>query len=306
MSAPHDRTANERAAWSSFQDDLAPSAPHVGPFPHAAFLEASELATGGAGDLSILPSESGAAAFVSEDASLRFAGPSWITDYHAPLGHLDTDLDDYLGNQSGSTFSFDSLPWEAVPPLSASLDRVGARFEVEVHAATGVLGLPATGEEWLQSLGKKDRHEVRRKRRRYEEAMGGIEITASGVSALGRFGDLHRTAPGAKGSFMTPEMEAFFGSLLRDADAIIHELVGQGRTVAAAFGFETADAYYYYNSAFDADARSLSPGIVLISELIEQQIQRGAVVFDFLKGAESYKYRLGARPRDLYVIEGVL
>ena len=306
MSTPHDRTAEERTACSSFQDDLAPSAPHVGPFPHVAFLQASEIATDGTGDLSILPSNSGAAAFVSEDASLRFAGPAWITDYHAPLGDIEADLDDYLSTRSGSAFSFDSLPQEAVAPVSASLDRIGARFEVEVHAATGVLDLPATGDEWLQSLGKKDRHEVRRKRRRYEEAIGAIEVTESGISALGRFGDLHRSAPGAKGSFMTSDMEAFFGSLVLEAGATIHELVDQGRTVAAAFGFETADAYYYYNSAFDADARSLSPGIVLISELVDKQIQRGAVVFDFLKGAESYKYRLGARPRDLYVIEGVL
>ena len=305
MSTPHDRTAEERAAWSSFRDDLAPSAPYVGPFAHAAFLEASEVA-GGTGELSILSSDSGAAAFVSEAASLRFAGPAWITDYHAPLGDIGTDLDDYLRPRSGSAFRWDSLPREAVEPLVAALDRIGARYEVEVHAATGVLDLPATGDEWLQSLGKKDRHEVRRKRRRYGEAVGAIEITSSGASALGRFGDLHRTAPGAKGSFMTPDMEAYFGTLLREAGAIIHELVDQGRTVAAAFGFETADAYYYYNSAFDADARSLSPGIVLISELIDRQIRRGAVVFDFLKGAESYKYRLGAQPRDLYVIEGEL
>ena len=76
--------------------------------------------------------------------------------------------------------------------------------------------------------------------------------------------------------------------------------------MASAFGFETDDAYYYYNSAFDGSIAKWSPGIVLLSSLIEQQIHRGAAVFDFLKGAEAYKYRHGAEPRELHHVVGRL
>ena len=37
---------------------------------------------------------------------------------------------------------------------------------------------------------------------------------------------------------------------------------------------------------------------------IEVLIERGAGVFDFLKGSEQYKFRHGAEPRQLFVIEG--
>ena len=47
-----------------------------------------------------------------------------------------------------------------------------------------------------------------------------------------------------------------------------------------------------------------SPGVVLFSAMIETEIERGAAVFDFLKGDEQYKFRHGAQPRQLYVIEG--
>jgi len=42
---------------------------------------------------------------------------------------------------------------------------------------------------------------------------------------------------------------------------------------------------------------------VLLALLIEDAIMQGMAVFDFLKGDEVYKFRLGARRRPLYVIE---
>lgn len=105
---------------------------------------------------------------------------------------------------------------------------------------------------------------------------------------------------------MTETMQAFFLDLLVTADASIHSLVCDGVIRASAFGFETDAGYFYYNSAYDADAALASPGIVLLSSLVEQQIERGAEVFDFLKGDEPYKYRHGAVARPLYLFEGTL
>ena len=46
----------------------------------------------------------------------------------------------------------------------------------------------------------------------------------------------------------------------------------------------------------------MSPGVVLLGRLIELTIERGQSLFDFLKGDEHYKYRLGAEARPLYEI----
>ena len=52
--------------------------------------------------------------------------------------------------------------------------------------------------------------------------------------------------------------------------------------------------------AFDPELRTLSPGNVMLSHLIERAINQGMSVFDFLKGDATYKFRLGARERPLY------
>jgi CelD/BcsL family acetyltransferase involved in cellulose biosynthesis len=73
---------------------------------------------------------------------------------------------------------------------------------------------------------------------------------------------------------------------------------------AAGFGYHGADGYYLYNSAFDPTLREASPGVVLMASLIESAIEAARDVFDFLKGDEAYKYRLGAGERLLYTVSG--
>lgn len=109
-------------------------------------------------------------------------------------------------------------------------------------------------------------------------------------------------ADGRKGSFMSADMEALFASF-HAAGAVIDFLYGDGDDpVAAGFGFEDEAAYYLYNSAYLPDAGAASPGIVLVSELIRQATVKAKARFDFLKGDEVYKYRLGATARPLWRI----
>jgi CelD/BcsL family acetyltransferase involved in cellulose biosynthesis len=117
---------------------------------------------------------------------------------------------------------------------------------------------------------------------------------------------MHRAARGAKGGFLTAGLEAFFGALLDSGGARLHLLVGgDGTPVAAALGFEDEAAYYLYNSAYDPEAAADSPGAVLVDLLVQRAVGAERVRLDFLKGDESYKFRLGGRPRPLYVVEGV-
>jgi CelD/BcsL family acetyltransferase involved in cellulose biosynthesis len=78
---------------------------------------------------------------------------------------------------------------------------------------------------------------------------------------------------------------------------------GSGRPASAVFSFEDEAGFYLYNSAYEPEVRHLSPGSVMLSHLIERAIGNQLRVFDFLKGDEMYKFRLGAQPRPLYVVE---
>jgi CelD/BcsL family acetyltransferase involved in cellulose biosynthesis len=195
---------------------------------------------------------------------------------------------------------------EAAEPLMKQFAAAGVSLRMRPHDATMVLDLPADADAYLGTLDSKQRHEVRRKRRRFEEQAGTPELRRD-PAALGEFTAMHRTASGAKGGFMTAEMERFFGSLVAEAGAVIDVLRdGEGAVVGAAFGFEDADTYYLYNSAFHQERGALSPGIVLATALIDAAIAAGKRRFDFLKGGEDYKIRLGAVPRPLFALEGAL
>jgi CelD/BcsL family acetyltransferase involved in cellulose biosynthesis len=181
----------------------------------------------------------------------------------------------------------------------------GLKVSVQEREVTAVLDLPSSHDEYLALLQKKERHEIRRKLRRFEDTCGPPRlIDDSTQGGLTTFAGMHRAASGEKGRFMTQEMETFFSDLLAVDGARLDLLVdGRGNTVAASFGFQDERAYYLYNSAFEPDAADASPGLVLIDRLLRRAIGEGLSRFDFLKGDEPYKFRLGARRRPLYVVE---
>jgi CelD/BcsL family acetyltransferase involved in cellulose biosynthesis len=56
-----------------------------------------------------------------------------------------------------------------------------------------------------------------------------------------------------------------------------------------------------YNSGLNPlDYSGVSPGIVLLTFSIEDATRRGYRLFDFLRGEEEYKYRMGAAPKPIY------
>jgi CelD/BcsL family acetyltransferase involved in cellulose biosynthesis len=279
-----------------------PLAPAVGPFPLRPFLEAS--ARYGPGEALVVADGENAMAVVVIDGVVRFVGEHHLTDYHSPLG-TDTDalVASLIADLGALPFSLDSLPQEAADPLSVAFGAVGRSVERLNDDSCRVIDLSeADGDDWESLLRSKHRHEVRRKRRRYEEARGAPEF-GSGSDHFDSFVALHRASPGDKASFMTDAVESFFAELLLLPGARLDVLLADGEVDAAAFGFEDSDGYYLYNSAYEVDVADLSPGIILIDHLIGRTRSRGLDRFDFLKGGEIYKQRLGARQRPLVRLE---
>jgi CelD/BcsL family acetyltransferase involved in cellulose biosynthesis len=294
------------ADWATPAFGLAPAAPMTGPFTRRPFLEAWWRHRG-EGDPLLVEGDDALLPLRLAGGTVRFVGEPDLTDYHSPLGPAGASLVEVFagGLRPGSRLVLDSLPAEAADPLEAGLAAAGLAVRREVHEVAAVLDLPGDYDSYLGGLSGKQRHEVRRKRRRFEEALG-PPVLARAPDRFGDFARMHRAAPGEKGEFLTDDLEAFFADLLAMPGTVLDVLLTtDGAPLAAAFGFEDGDAYYLYNSAFDPGAGTASPGTVLVDLLIERAIGAGLRRFDFLKGDEPYKFRLGAVPRPLSRLEAV-
>jgi CelD/BcsL family acetyltransferase involved in cellulose biosynthesis len=61
------------------------------------------------------------------------------------------------------------------------------------------------------------------------------------------------------------------------------------------YGFHDHAATRLYLGTFDPAAGKLSPGVLAVAHGVDCAAARGSPLFDFLRGAEAYKYRWGAR-----------
>ena len=298
-----------RAEQVSPADHFRPVAPRIGPFANGDFFRTvwKHTATPGQSPL-VLADEDGEVVLVESDDRIGLLGPEDLVDYRSPRGEVVDLLVDWFHRLGkGRQFRFDSLPATAVQVFETALERAGVEYRTVPHTSTAVLDLPDSFEGYLGAIGKKERHETRRKGRRFEAAMGPPRLITyeEPCPALEDFFGLHRRSKGSKGSFMTDRMAGMFTDLLKDAGWRLDALYGDDHRLAAAvIGYSDRSGYYLYNSAYDPDLRHASPGVVLLSELIRMAIGDGLTVFDFLKGDETYKYRLGARRRPLFLIEG--
>ena len=97
-----------------------------------------------------------------------------------------------------------------------------------------------------------------------------------------------------KARFMDERMERFFRAALaafaeRDAARLWFLDTASG-PIAAFVTIEWDGTVGLYNSGFAPDRAALSPGVVLLAQLIRDAIGRGRGKFDFLRGEERYKY----------------
>ncbi|HEX3577630.1 MAG TPA: GNAT family N-acetyltransferase [Thermoanaerobaculia bacterium] len=69
------------------------------------------------------------------------------------------------------------------------------------------------------------------------------------------------------------------------------------RIAAVFYGFALNGIVYYYLSGYDPTLEKLSIGTLLVAHAVEQAVRDGATTFDFLRGAEEYKYAWGATDR---------
>ena len=176
--------------------------------------------------------------------------------------------------------------------LPVAFSPIEVSFEME---------LPSTWEEYLASLESKQRRDVERKMRQLETAaevrFKVLSDARVGDAELAAFFQMMTDSRRDKAQFMTPVMRSYFESLVK-AISVYGVLrlafleVGVAR-VAGILYFEYNDRIYLYNSGYMPQYAEMNVGLVSKLYCIKQAIQDKRKVFDFLKGPEVYKSRLG-------------
>ena len=258
------------------------------------------------------------------DGTLRFAGGEFTDeqDVVAPAGEersVAAAVARWIASEAPPRVRLEFVPEDA-PTLEVMASALGARGYRAVRSrliASPRLGLPGDFDTFVQRLGKKERHELRRKIRRLENAteatfrwLSGSGTDAERGGALDRFFALHRLSRGAKADFMTPDMERFFRDI---ADALaplgrlrLGVLRAHDEDAAVLFAFAYRGTLALYNAAYDPALASLSIGIVSHAWAIREAIAEGFDTYDLLRGDEPYKYDLGGKDRWLGRLEATL
>ena len=265
---------------------------------------------------------------VEPTAKAVFFGASYHADYAtllaapADLPAVAAALADALAAPPDAQDPDHPAPWDVVdlrrlrcgdPAADSLAAAFGARAGADGWTVTRereevcpVVDLPPglDFDAYLGTLGKKERHEVRRKLRR-AEAAGEVrrERSADPVADLPTFVDLHQKRWGADGLFPETaggdQSRLFFRRLFElaapDGLVQLHFVTVAGRRIAAGIWFHDGATLYFYNAGIEPDARELSPGVLLSALSFRAALEAGCRRFDYLRGDEPYKYEWGAR-----------
>ncbi len=202
-----------------------------------------------------------------------------------------------------------NIPAES--PIHAHFESIararGWRVESRQEEVAPFIELPATWDAYLETLDKKQRHELRRKMRRIAEVphrwltLDRTEDIAAGVRD---FIELHKKSRPDKNVFMDARMQDFFAAMAR----VLHArgwlelafLEIEDARAASIFNFVYNNDVLVYNSGYDPENfRAHSPGVVLFAFSLQDAIAARRRRYDFLQGNEEYKYRFGARDRQI-------
>ena len=266
----------------------------------------------------------------SEGEVSAIASLSRADDQYSLVGNSDTfDYNDFIvasgeedvfypalldaisadGAQCLDMFSIseDSPTLELLPDLARGR---GYAVEVAEEDVAPRIELPDTWDDYLAGLSKKDRHELRRKLRRLDSQGNWrwycVTDPAEASDRMDTFVDLMRRSDPDKAEFLTAEREAFFRRMVEataSEDILrLFFMEMDDLTVAASLCFDYDGVRMLYNSGHDPEYRYYSVGLLLHSLCLRDALESGYRYFDFLRGNEPYKYRLGGQDHHLYRI----
>jgi CelD/BcsL family acetyltransferase involved in cellulose biosynthesis len=244
------------------------------------------------------------------EPSLLLLGSIEISDYLDLIvrpGDVAAFLPGLLDFLAAAPIAWKNLDWHnlletspSLPVLQAEAGRRGWHFLVEKTYHAPSIPLAGDFETYLGGIDKKQRHEIRRKMRRAEEA-GGVNwnIVEDGSTLdaeVDAFLDLMTTDP-KKAAFLTgamrSQMHAAIHAAFKAGWLQLAFLTVNGVKAAVYLNFDYQNRIWVYNSGFDRRFMEYSPGWVLLGCLLQWANDNKRSEFDFMRGEEDYKYRFG-------------
>jgi len=250
--------------------------------------------------------------------TVRTVGCVDVTDYLdivARRGHEMAVFEALAGWVAAHTDAFDEIMLCNIPEASLALrgmpqaaEAHGLVSTVRLQEVCPIVRLPETFAGYVNSLDKKNRHELRRKlRRAADEAEWYIVGSEHDLEEeLAHFMTLMAASSEQKTKFLADARNRRFFELMVPLMAErgwlqLAFLTVRGERAAAYLNFAYNQRVLVYNSGLAPSAYGyLSPGIVLLGRLIEHAIEQGFHTFDFLRGDEPYKYDMGGRDTGVY------
>ena len=258
----------------------------------------------------------GVAPLVVEENTARFIGGENVCDYQdmvvAP-NHHEEFLGAILSHLQKK--GIQSLELGALRPESISLTklpdvarRMGNTVVCDPAGISSEIELPGTWESYLQMLGGKQRHEIRRKIRRLNEAglvrFRVIQQPEEISEHMDIFFSLFTASRPDKSEFLTGPMLSFFLLLARkmaqNGFFRMSFLDIDGEPAAGVMCFDYNHTIFLYNNGYDPRFGRLSVGLLSKVYSIRDSIEQKSLRYDLLKGNEIYKKRLGSTPVPLY------
>lgn len=254
---------------------------------------------------------------------VRSIGCVEVTDYLdiiADSAHSETVLAEIAAFAAQHSQQFDMIDLCNLPEYSPALqqfpDHLRAQhFDVTIkqQEVCPIITLPSEWDAYLEGLDKKQRHELRRKIRRAEGADEKVTWYIVNQShdlnqEIDRFLHLMASSQAEKATFLQDQQNlAFFKRIVPIAFERgwlqMSFLTINDEAAAAYINFIYNGHVLVYNSGLLPDRYGhLSPGIVLLAYNIQYAIQHGQKVFDFLRGDENYKYRMGGQDTRVFML----
>ncbi len=196
----------------------------------------------------------------------------------------------------------------------AAAEKAGLDATVIDSGESPFVQLPDSLDEYMSSLGKKRRYQIRRSIRDLEE-IGEISFEKAGtveeaLGALAILGELHQArweARGKPGVFAKSRFGRFQETFIRRTFGLgwpeLWTLRVDGDPIASRYNLRFGKSIFCYVSGMRLlDNRRIQPGIIAHYLAIENAIETGAQEYDFLMGEQSYKLSLSNASRELVSI----
>lgn len=204
--------------------------------------------------------------------------------------------------------NWDFLHLRQIPEPSSSIlsmSRVCSRNLLEsrrVSSTSFYVPLCASVDEfWKRQKGRYRGSALRRHQRRLKEnfdityeTCNNPDSLPQGIKTLVELHQKRWTLKGEEGSFVSDSH--FAGFLIDVSKAFVEKgwlhfsfMKANNEPISAAICFQYNNRFYYYHSGYDPAYSRFGVGNLLIGHLIEEAIQDGNSIFDFLNGAEAYK-----------------